>query len=124
LQGALAASTACYKIVYFHHPPYSSGNYEVPRMRWPFHEWGADVVLAAHEHFYERLEVNGFPYFIDGLGGSERFGYLAIRPESQFHFNGDFGAMLITATPTAILYQFFTVAGAPIDSLELPKSCP
>src|SRR5438105_3897204 len=64
LQRALAASTACFKVVYFHHPPYSSGNFEVPRMRWPFKGWGADVVLAGHDHLYERFEVDGLPYFV------------------------------------------------------------
>ncbi len=40
LQAQLAASTATYKIVYFHDPPYSSSvNFETPTARWPYQAW-------------------------------------------------------------------------------------
>jgi hypothetical protein len=52
LQARLQASTACYDLVYFHHPPYNSGSHHGSStgMRWPFKAWGADAVLAGHEH--------------------------------------------------------------------------
>jgi tartrate-resistant acid phosphatase type 5 len=55
LQNALAASTAPWKVVYMHHPPFSSGTNHgsADWMRWPFEAWGADVVMAGHEHNYE-----------------------------------------------------------------------
>lgn len=52
LKEALRRSTAPWKIVFFHFPPYvsstSSSNYApgYPRMRWPFREWGATGELC------------------------------------------------------------------------------
>jgi hypothetical protein len=51
LQEQLLASTLPWQIVYMHHPPYSSGKRgAVDWMRWPFREWGVDVVLCGHDH--------------------------------------------------------------------------
>src|SRR5207247_7315774 len=72
LKNALAASTACFKLVDFHHPPYTtwSGG-STTYMRWPFPSWGADIVLTGHAHLYERLNAGGFPYIVNGLGGED-----------------------------------------------------
>ena len=70
LRERLASSTATWKIVYMHHPPYSSGSHgSVEEMQWPYQEWGATAVLAGHDHVYERIVRDGFPYFVNGLGG-------------------------------------------------------
>ena len=70
LENALANSTSCWNIVYFHHAPYSSGPHgSTASMQWPFEAWGADAVLAGHDHTYERLLVGSIPYFVNGIGG-------------------------------------------------------
>ena len=74
LRDALAASTSPWKIVYMHQPPYSSGDHGSQlALQWPYREWGATIVLGGHDHDYERLEIDGFPYIVNGVGGS---GYL------------------------------------------------
>ena len=51
LKNALALSTSSFNVIVTHYAPYSSGEHgEVPFMQWPFKEWGADVVLAGHDH--------------------------------------------------------------------------
>ncbi|MEN9563157.1 MAG: hypothetical protein RIR73_1401, partial [Chloroflexota bacterium] len=71
LKKALAASTSPFNVIVFHHAPYSSGQHGPTNyMRWPFKEWGADAVLTGHDHIYERLQVNGIPYFVNGIGGA------------------------------------------------------
>jgi hypothetical protein len=71
LQSNLSASTSTWNIVYMHYPPYSSGSHgSIDWARWPYREWGADVVLAGHDHTYERLEEDGLTYIVDGLGGN------------------------------------------------------
>ena len=70
-------STSAWQVVYFHLPPYSSGYQgSVDWMRWPFAAWGADVVLSGHDHLYERLEVDGIPYVINGLGGGPIYPFM------------------------------------------------
>ena len=69
LRETMRASAAPYKVVYFHHPPYSSGVHGSDvGMQWPFAAWGASVVLAGHDHNYERLVVDGTPFFVNGAG--------------------------------------------------------
>lgn len=80
LKGKLAATTSPWQIVFFHHPPYSSGSEHgsTGYMQWPFEAWGADAVLSGHDHDYERImrDVNGdgvkIPYIVSGLGGRSR----------------------------------------------------
>jgi hypothetical protein len=125
LEDALAQPTsACYKVVYFHHPPFSSGDFASPWMRWPFAAWGADAVLAGHDHIYERLSVDGIYYFVNGLGGSNRFGFNNIDPHSQLRFNDDWGAMFVTAGKQQITYQFYEADGGKIDEVNVPPRSP
>ncbi len=126
LRDGLAASTACWKLVYFHHAPFSSGLHgSNTTLQWPFQSWGAHAVLAGHDHDYERIVINGFPYFVNGLGGYSRYPFsLTPAPGSQVRYNADFGAMLVTATPTDITYQFITVDGTVIDTYSQAGGCP
>ena len=123
LKQVMAGSTSPWNIVYFHHAPYSSGVLEGSTlwMRWPFTAWGASAVLTGHEHVYERLLVDGIPYFIDGVGGGGIYNFGNPLPESQFRYNADYGAMLVTASPTDVQFQFFNRTGKLIDQYELKK---
>jgi hypothetical protein len=124
LAGALAGSTACWQLVYFHHPPYSSGRHGSDEdMRWPFREWGADAVVAGHDHLYERLSVDGIPYFVNGLGGNSIYDFGKPLPESVVRYNGSYGAMLVEATRAAITYQFIAVDGTVADSYTQAGGC-
>ncbi|HEX8070948.1 MAG TPA: metallophosphoesterase [Pyrinomonadaceae bacterium] len=117
LRARLAASNARWKLVYFHHPAYSSGPHgSDPEMQWPFKEWGATAVLSGHDHDYERLVVAGLPYFVNGLGGRSRYTFADPLPESQARYSADFGAMLVNADAQAISFQFFNRAGALVDA--------
>ncbi len=84
LQERLAASTAPWKLVYMHHPPFSSGPHgSHPALQWPYQAWGATAVLAGHDHAYERIIRDGFPYFVNGLGGASIYPLQAPVPGSR-----------------------------------------
>jgi hypothetical protein len=120
LRQGLAASTAPWQIVYFHHAPYSSGMHgPVDWARWPYAGWGADAVLSGHNHTYERLQVDGIPYFVNGLGGGAIYYFDVIDPHSQVRFANDWGAMLVEASGAGITFQFITRTGAVIDTLSI-----
>lgn len=122
LEAALAESRAPWKIVYMHVPPYSSGRHgSNPVSRWPYGEWGASAVLAAHDHTYERLTVESLPYFVNGVGGYPAiYPFEEIHPASEARFNEDYGAMRVEATAASITFEFITRAGEHIDSFTLP----
>jgi len=119
LQAALAASTAPWKIVSFHRPPYSSGVVYGSHgyMQWPFKEWGATHVLSGHEHLFEALEVDGFPYFVNGLGGASIYDFGPPIAGSLFQYNADHGAMLIEADASLITFTFYSVSEGPLYSV-------
>ena len=122
LQQALAASDAPWQVVYFHHPPYSSGDHgSKDYMQWPFKEWGADVVLSGHDHHYERLVVDDLWYFIVGLGGGGIYGIYDVLPESVVRYTGEYGAMLVEATPTEMRFAFYKIDGELIDFFLLDE---
>ena len=120
-----AAAHACLKLVTFHHPAYSSSEHgSSENMRWPFREMGLSAVLSGHDHVYERLDIQGIPYFVDGLGGAAIYKFRdSLLPESKAHYNQSHGAMLITLSPNQVRYEFWNVAGEKIDSLSLPIDC-
>jgi predicted MPP superfamily phosphohydrolase len=81
LQKELEGSTEKWKIPYFHHPLYSSGERHgsdttLRQTLEPlFIKYGVSVVLTGHDHFYERIKPqNGIVYFVVGSGGKLRAG--------------------------------------------------
>ncbi len=121
-QSALAASSTPWQIVYMHHPPYSSGYHgPVNWMEWPFAAWGADAALFGHDHVYERLSIDGIPYFINGVGGGPIYPFLLPDENSQFRYNDDYGAMLVVADAGQITFQFINRQGVVIDTFQIGK---
>ena len=92
-------------------------------MRWPFAQWGADAVLAGHDHTYERLQVDGIPYFVTGLGGASRYVFPDELPESQLRYADEYGALVIGASESDLTFEFITVEGATIDVFTIDKVC-
>jgi tartrate-resistant acid phosphatase type 5 len=122
LSAGLAASTSPWNIVYMHYPAYSSGMHgSTDWARWPYGEWGADAVLAGHDHTYERLEENGLTYFVNGLGGNGRYDFVSILDGSQVRYNADYGAMRVEVTDTHILFEFINRNNVVVDSYEMRK---
>jgi hypothetical protein len=122
LQGELAASTTPFQIVYFHHPPFSSGNHgSTLYMQWPFAEWGADAVIAGHDHSYERLiGSDGLPYIVNGIGGKSIRGFPNEVSGSQVRFNCAYGAMLVDANATTMQFYFVTTDNLLVDEFDIP----
>ena len=90
-------------------------------MQWPFATWGADAVLAGHDHTYERLTVDNIPYFVNGLGGRSLYPFNNPLPESELRYNADFGAMLVEVTETRLTFHFIARAGELIDYYTMTR---
>lgn len=75
-----AASTARWKLAFFHHPPYSSGLHgqEAKNRRWLpalFSRLGFQAVFTGHDHHYERsVPIGGVTYIVTGGGGATLYG--------------------------------------------------
>jgi hypothetical protein len=81
IEKALEASNDDWKIVFFHHPLYSSGDRHGSDLRLRevleplFLKHNVSLVLNGHDHFYERVkQQKGIAYFVVGSGGQLRTG--------------------------------------------------
>jgi len=76
LKGALARSTAPWKVVVGHHPLYSAGFYGddgagIARLTPLFKRYGVQLYINGHDHNYERSRrINGTTYLTVGGGGA------------------------------------------------------
>jgi len=124
LQAELGASQVPWKIVFFHHPPYSSALIHGSSigMRWPFAEWGASIVYSGHDHTYERLAVDGFPYIVNGVGGADLYDLGEPLPESLVRHADVHGLVLVSATATELVSRFIDARGQELDVLSLRSS--
>jgi hypothetical protein len=56
------------------------------------------------------------------LGGGPIYDDLAnILPESQFRYSANYGAMLVTANATDVLFEFYSRTGKLIDQYKIQK---
>jgi len=124
LEAELARAEAPWKVVYMHHPPHSSGPHDPERSaRWPYHAWGADVVLAGHDHIYERIERADGLYLVNGLGGHRhRYPIREPEPGSAVRFNATHGAIRVVATRTTLSFTFVTARGQIVDMRTLART--
>jgi len=116
LQQAMEASTAPFKLVYMHHPPYSSGSHgDTTYMQWPFEEWGASLVSAGHDHTYERLRVGALTHVINGSGGIDLRDFDTWSAGSQVQDEVNHGAQRVVADNRQLTIEFISVAGGVVD---------
>jgi hypothetical protein len=114
-------STVKWKIAVFNSPPYSSQtDIAKTAMRWNFARYGFDAVLSAGgSKSYERFEVDGFPYIVNGIGGAGLEAFPGAESGSEFQYAANYGALKITATCSELLFSLRDVDDAEIDSLTI-----
>ena len=79
LKGALAQSTAKFKLVVVHHAPYTADEVFAPgytTLRWPFKAWGANLVASGCGANYQRFTLDDLQYVNVGTGGAALRGLL------------------------------------------------
>jgi hypothetical protein len=123
VEKSLAASDSDWKIAFFHHPLYSSGERhgsdEVLREQLEpmFVRHGVSAVFTGHEHFYERLKPQkGIAYFISGSAAKLRRGNIGSSSISAKGFDQGYTFMLIEIAGDTMYFQALTDTGRVVDS--------
>src|SRR5215510_1838018 len=124
LDKELKNSGSEWKICFFHHPLYSSGEKHGPSVELRkaleplFIKYGVDVVFSGHEHFYERIKPqNGIQYFI--LGNSAKLrkdGIVAGSEITAKGFDSDNAFMIAEISGDEMSFQTISRTGSLIDS--------
>lgn len=116
LDKAMGESKARWKIVFFHHPPYSSGKRHgdddriidmvVPILK----KHKVQIVLNGHEHFFARLKpIEGINYIISGSGGKIHKG--GLRYDGRVIYGNDQIHQFMSVTLTRDVFDY-SVIGA------------
>lgn len=131
LEGALAKSTAAWKVPVFHHPLYSSGKShgsdpELKKLLEPlFVRSGVKVAFSGHDHVYQRVtEQQGVQYFVTGAGGRIRPGDLNFGdPLVAKGYDEDSHFMVLDADASKFEFKAINTKGQVVDSgrIEAPK---
>jgi hypothetical protein len=77
-------------------------------------------VLSGHDHIYERIEVGGVTYVVNGAGGKALYGCGERVSGSTVCFDDNFGALFLSSTTNALLGQFVAVDGTVVDEFSIP----
>jgi uncharacterized protein YjdB len=124
LRSDLAAHPTLCTLAYFHYPLFSSGTYAVPGMRatWDaLYAGGADVVISAHDHIYERFApqtpagvsdpVRGIREFVVGTGGRSHLPFAGVAPNSEVRDGKTFGVLKLNLHALGYDWVFVPVTG-------------
>jgi len=120
----LKSNEKTYIIVFFHHPPYSSGSHGssyLIRLLWSpiFNIFNVDIIFNGHDHIYERGIVNNIYYIVTGGGGAPLYKtgekWWTIHSEKSFHY------CLINADQNELFFQSKRTDGSVIDSFIIEK---
>ena len=132
LERELEESREDWKIPYFHHPLYSSGgrhgsDVDLRETLEPlFIRYGVSVVLAGHDHFYERVKPqNGLVHFVVGSGGKLRRGNLQDRSVLTARgFDTDLAFMAVEIDGDEMFFNVISRTGAIVDSGTIQRRKP
>lgn len=125
----LARSDALCTLAYWHHPRFSSGPHGDAPFVAPFWEAleqaGAEVVLAGHDHLYERFAPqtsagvatpDGLRQFTVGTGGKQLYEAERIAPNSEVQIDDAFGVLVMTLRSDGYEWSFLASDGTERDT--------
>ena len=129
LEKELSGSGSEWKIAFFHHPLYSSGDKhgsdETLREQLEplFVKHGVDVVFTGHEHFYERLKPQqGITYFVSGAAAKLRRGNIGANSKMTAKgYDQGYTFMLVEIAGDRMHFQTIDEKGRTIDSGVIPR---
>jgi hypothetical protein len=124
LRQDLATNSRTCTLAYWHHPRFSSAPHGDQPQRGEFwrllHEAGAEIVLSAHDHVYERFgpqDPNGAPdpaggirQFVVGSGGAPPYPFVDVKPNSEVRIS-TIGVLRLALKAGSYDWDFIPVSG-------------
>jgi hypothetical protein len=123
----LSDNPATCTLAYWHHPRFSSGDKHGDHLHVGGlfrilydHGTATAVLIAGHDHIYERFapqnpdgvaDALGIRQFIAGTGGARLYGFDRIKPNSEMRNATAHGVLKLTLRPESYQWEFITVPG-------------
>jgi hypothetical protein len=112
-------------LAYMHHPLFSSGKHrgetEIRPLVEALYDAGAEIMLAGHEHNYERFAPQtplggfepsrGIRQFVVGTGGRERRKFRKTAPHSEVRDRSTYGVLKLSLHPDSYDWEFLPIEG-------------
>jgi len=132
VQDLLRSPRRC-TLAYFHHPRFSSGEHgdqlQMQGIWTILYALGADVVVAGHDHDYERFAPQdylgradprrGVRQFVVGTGGASLRGFSTVRPNSEVRYAGGYAVVRFVLHPNRYEWELLSAPdGRVVDSGE------
>ncbi|MEU6089809.1 DNRLRE domain-containing protein [Streptomyces sp. NPDC047085] len=126
LRSDLAASTKPCTLAYWHQPRFTSGANHAPNtatgpLVQALYDNNADVIVAGHNHQYERFApmnasgqldtTRGIRHFVAGMGGASHYSFGTIMPNSEARNSDTYGVLKFTLHANSYDWQFVPEAG-------------
>jgi len=128
LDKELASSGSDWKIVFFHHPLYSSGathgsaDAQRQLLEPIFLKYGVNVAFTGHEHFYERIHPQkGVAYFIIGSSSKLRKGDLRKSSLTVYGNDSAYSFMLAEIDGDELYFQTISDKGETLDAGSIKR---
>lgn len=124
IEDELKKANEKWKIVFFHHPLYSSSRTHGSQLKLRavleplFIQYNVSVVLNGHDHVYERIKLqNGIQYFVEGSSGKLRQGDLRQgSPLTAYGTDRVRTFMVVEIDGDNLTFNAITMQGTVIDS--------
>jgi hypothetical protein len=129
LAAELAQNVSRCTLAYWHHPVRSSsrgGDQDQMQTIWALlADRGADLVLSAHDHVYERFapmnasfgfDARGMRLLNAGTGGGRFYTFGEPRPLSEVRIEQTWGVLKLTLSNDGYMWEFIPVSGSATDS--------
>jgi hypothetical protein len=126
LRADLAAHPVACTLAYWHYPRFSSGvvhgsDVSMQPLWQALYDHGADMVLAGHEHNYERFApqnpqgiadpTRGIRQFVIGSGGRSHYSFGNPIANSEVRNDNTYGVLKLTLHATSYTWEFIPEAG-------------
>ncbi len=125
LERNLDASRKQCTLAYWHRPRFTSGAVHGPSKETnplvrDLYRHGAEIVLAGHNHQYERFapmtpkgyaNPRGIRFFVVGTGGAEHYGFGKPKAHSQVRNGDTSGVLKLTLHAHSYHWEFVPIAG-------------
>lgn len=129
LRVELASFDGACTLAYLHHPRFSSGSHgdddRTADLWRALEDYGADLILAGHDHNHERLKplhadgspalATGIQSFVVGTGGTSLRPTESPRPGSEKLIDDKHGVLVLDLSSSSYKWQFVDTNGATLD---------